>query len=119
MTEDQAVLTAACWWRDQIEAGLTEQQLANFQSKLEEFIYSEIATDLTMGYDGASVWIYCGDYPCKLLGYAAVQARISESVFPKHVDMVIESCDGGEHYEVRIYDTLRRCYRELCPINDK
>ena len=36
MTEDQAVLTAVNWWRDQIRERISEQQLSDFRSKLEE-----------------------------------------------------------------------------------
>ena len=116
MTEDQAVLTAVTWWSDKIREGCTEQQLSNFHYKLEELIYSEIATDLVIGYDGAMVNIYCGDHLCEILDYAAVQSGIPELIFPQHVDMVIESYDGGEHYEIRVSDGLGQPYWGLYPV---
>lgn len=119
MNEDLAVFTAVYWWTDKISKeqphSINESQLVKFREKLAEFIYSEITTDMVMGYDGASVWIYCDDYPCKLLSYAAVSAGISESIFPHYVDMVIESFDGGETYEVMVSDKCRQPYEGLYP----
>lgn len=117
MTEDLAILTALNWWTNKLRDGLSELQLTKFREKLAELIHSEIVLDLTMGYDGAHVGIYCSDRPCELLSYAAVYAGISESIFPHHVDMRIESYDDGEHYEVLVLDGWRKSYKGLYPIN--
>ena len=118
MTENQAVLTAVNWWSNQIRERVTKQQLSNFRSKLEEIICSEIATDLAFGYDGASIWLYCHDYPCEILCHAAVQSGLSKTIFPRHIDMRVESVDGGNHYDVTLYDRFERCYVDLCPTNE-
>ena len=113
MTEHQAVLTAVNWWSDKIREGLAEQQLEKFREKLMGLICSEISTDLAMGYDGTNVWITCHIYPCEILRDAAVQVGIPESIFPKRVDMLIESFDGGEHYDVMVRDGFETCYKKL------
>ena len=114
MNKDQAIYTAVNWWSYQIREKVTEQQLSNFRSKLEEIICSEIATDLAYGYDGASIWLYCYDYPCEILGKAAVQSGFSKTIFPRRIDMRIESFDGGNHYDVTVYDRFEQRHKNLC-----
>lgn len=118
MTEHQAVLTAVNWWSDKIREGLAEQQLEKFREKLMGLICSEISTDLAMGYDGTNVWITCHIYPCEILRDAAVQAGIPESNFPKFIDMLIQSVDGGVHYEVCVHDGFGPCYKKLIQMNE-
>lgn len=119
MNEDKAVLTAASWWTDKIRKDCTEQQLVNFREKLMDLIYSEIATDLAFGYDGANVWIICDKYPCEILSSAAAVAGISESFFPSGTDMIIESYDGGKTYIIEIADGRGVSYCKLSPIDEE